>query len=492
MERVRTDVVVVGGGAAGLRAAVAARDEGAEVLVVDSGHAGYTGSSFYFLNRAWGYQAVLPADPPRCAEALLEEILGVGGPETDAARADVLVAEAWPRLEELIGWGARLRTHAGEPVRLRGCFGRLSQAVCVEEFRPVFRALARALPVHNRWTALGLWMHDGQCVGVVGSSARGEMEAVQAGSVVLATGGAAGLYARTLADPRCRGVGHAMAEEAGARLKHLEFAQWILATRGRRRPVFFPVDLIARGEATLDPALQAALDRWIPPGHDLDRLFSDRARHFPFSMRDASGYLDVAVASLPVATVHLNHGRNESVEIFHAVHAFNGGIETDEWGRTGIDGLYAAGEAAGGIQAVDRLGGTMIPACLVFGKRAGESAARHARRAGTRAPLPPRLNDWHEHHPHEGSTRGAVAELQQVVGSAAGLVRTRSGLDVGVHRVRAWLEALSAGSSAARVSRATRRELELCGRAALSIMHAALARDRTCGSHFRADEAHRN
>lgn len=461
-------------------------------MLLDKGHAGYSGSSFYFLNRSWGYQTVLPSDPAETRNEIVREILDAGGDEIDSRRAEILVDESWTQLEELLRWGARLRTAGGGSVRVRGCFGRREHAVCIDEHRRAFRKLARSITAMNRWTALGLLLEAGRVVGVRGVNRKGESEVVFARAVILATGGAAGLYRHFLGDPGNWGLGYALASQAGAKLRGLEFIQFMLARPGKKYPEFFSCNELASGWAVPEPPLAEAIRRSLPPGGDVDRIYRDRSGHFPFSTRDASYPFDAAVAESPRPRMRLTHGRNAILDVFHAAHAFNGGIETDEWGRTTVEGLYAVGEAAGGIHGADRLGGTMIPACLVFGRRAGESAARWTeirRASGATARRVRPQRDIVSLSGRREVERRRLAVIRDVMSRAVGVVRTQEGLEQGIHSLNSILDEISCERDRIDFSESGSIS-ELAAKAGTLIAQAALDRAESKGPHYRADSAH--
>lgn len=523
METVRTDVMVIGGGAAGIRAAVAAREAGAKVMVADKGQVGYSGSSYYFLNQAWGYQVVLPDDPREAYDGLAYEIDSVGG-GMNPRMVQILVEEAWPRLLELIQWGAVLRRSGDSLVRVSGCFGTRRQAVCVENHRAVFRRLAARLTCLNKWRANRLLIHEGRCVGVEGISRSGMVERVLAGAVILATGGAAGLFPRSLTDPGNLGEGYAMAHAAGAELSGLEFFQWILARNGRRYPTFFPLGEISTGGAVPLGRLERELRDLIPSNVSSMEVFEARTRHFPFTSRDVSRFVDIAVANTRRPRFLLNHdhgrsareaikrgqdghsdlrgacGRDQMLGVFHAAHAFNGGVVIDEWGRTNIEGLYAAGEVAGGVHGADRLGGTMIPACLVFGKRSGEDAGRYARHKhvearNTAAPsrAVERLSSNVERRAPFARGRTSRADrlvlerLRNIMATAAGVVRSERDLKEGLNALAEISHEMVRGGGMKREIGAWNDSIHLSIAASELILKAALNRKESRGAHYRSD-----
>jgi L-aspartate oxidase len=204
------------------------------------------------------------------------------------------------------------------------------------------------------------------------------------------------------------GDGYAMAFRAGAELVNLEFMQYMLRIVAGRPPrVGGPVWV---ANPTLRNALcEEVLSRYLPPGVAPEQVMSERTLHYPFSCRDASGWLDVAVeqelragrgtrrggAVVDFSGVDFSRVRparpqhhpasaevapgDPQLEVAHSAHAINGGVRVDEWGQTAVPGLFAIGETIAGPHGADRLGGGMLAACNVFGARAGRAAAERAR-----------------------------------------------------------------------------------------------------------------
>lgn len=271
-----------------------------------------------------------------------------------------------------------------------------------------------------------LLVADGECVGALALAANGTVTAIHAEAVVLATGGGGSLFTLNFGPPDVTADGCAMALRAGAELLNMEFMQ-------SGPGVVYPV----RGELeswvwALQPRLYNAEHDDILPAYvrgeaAQEAVMEARAAHYPFSSATVSRYLDIAVKEeveagrgtthqgvyLDFTKVDLNRlldtPRREEirklwpltlawfaergvdltarpVEITIFAHALNGGLRIDEQCETRVPGLLAAGETAGGPHGADRLGGNMIPACQVFGRRAGRfAAARAAKRAADRA-----------------------------------------------------------------------------------------------------------
>lgn len=415
----RTDVLVVGAGAAGIRAAVEARREGADVLVAVKGRLGYQGSTFCPYSPTWGYQAATGlADPEDSPEEHLAEIAAAAWGVADLSLADILVHEAAARLEDLRAWGLDVDRVNGTAVQELGCFSRRRRCFMVtgkarirERFLAMLKASgARVLP---RTTVMDLLIEDGECVGALALSG-GEPLVIWAGAVVLATGGGGNLFAFNFNTSDLTGDGQAMALRAGATLMNLEFFQIGFGITYPRRLNRTLVEgrLLGYVPLLLNGQGQPYLEQYLPEQIKAEECFAARADHMPFSVRDPSMYLDIAshrevlegrgtprlsvvadfrrftagmLCSTPIGARCyeglLAKGVDITkvpIEITPHVHAFNGGIVIDREAKSTVPGLFAAGEVAAGPHGADRLGGNMMPATQVFGARAGRYAARRA------------------------------------------------------------------------------------------------------------------
>jgi L-aspartate oxidase len=435
--RQEADVVVVGGGVAGLFAALVAASEG-DVLVLTKGPLQSSTSS---LAQGGIAAAVGPDDSAALhAEDTLRAGRGLSRPSAVAA----LTGEAPARIRDLVEAGVEF----DEGLGLEGGHGRrrVVHAGGAATGDRVARALAERVLQHPRIRVAegarmrALWRSRDRCVGVV--TDRG---AVSSRSTLLATGGAAALWSRTTNPRGAVGDGMAAAFRAGAGVADLEFTQFhpttlvdstlllsealrgegatLLDERGERfTDELAPRDVVAREIAARGTAL-------------LDLREIDRAR-FPTLMGSLAehGY-DPAATPIPVAP---------------AAHYTVGGVITDLDGRTELPGLFAAGEcAATGVHGANRLASNSLLECLVFGRRAALSALAEPG-------LPKRLSA----PPDVAVAEPVTPALRRKLWKHCGLVRDAAGLE----RLR------TSGHLLARL-----------------IAESALVREESRGSHFRAD-----
>ena len=435
-----TDLVIVGGGVAGLYAALVAAAE-ADVVLLSKGP---LLSSTSFLAQGGVAAAVAQDDDPQVHAA---DTLRAGRGLSRESAVRALTEEAPARVADLVDLGVPFDPGLG----LEGGHSRrrVFHADGAATGARIARVLAERVLAHTRIAVsegervLGLSVSGGHCAGV-----QTDRRTIAARATVVATGGYAALWERTTNPAGAVGEGIAMAFRAGAAVADLEFVQFhptalvgsgllltealrgegavLVDDRGRRfTDELAPRDIVARA---IDAQGTALLD--------LRRI--DRERFSGLMERlEQFGY-DPAQEPIPVAP---------------AAHYTMGGIVTDLDGRTEVAGLYAAGECAcTGVHGANRLASNSLLECLVFGRRAALAALSDTCAEGrARGGLGP---------PQEPSQEPVTPELREAMWRDAGLIRDAEGLE--------------------RLRRAPHVLARL-------IAESALARRESRGGHFRSD-----
>jgi fumarate reductase (CoM/CoB) subunit A len=517
---VEADVLVVGGGLAALRCALDARRAGARVAVAVKGRLGRSGSS---AMTSAGYSAVVDA-PDEPALHRTDTLTGGRG-LNDARLVDVMTSEAPERLRELVALGAPLALEQdGSWVVHPSGDHSIARTVVAASFRGLDFTLPLAAEVERigcivleRTMVLDV-LGDGTDVCGAVALRRGEepgLVVVLAPAVVLATGGAGQLFSVSSNPSDVTGDGYAIALRAGCALRDMEFIQFypwrcIVPFEQGRMPIQPSTFVLGarlynargerfmldwdpeRGEATTRDIAARAIYEQIRTGAairggvrlDLTHV-SDadwrRSNPRPAEWFDKRG-LDV---------------REQELIIAPEGHFFMGGVVVDEHGRSGVGGLFAAGETAGGVHGANRLDSNAIPETQVFGARAGRAAAAYADGAERRATAEA-LADWRAAHVAVGAAWSAAdyqtrrKRLQAVAWDALGIVREGGRLAAGLAEL-AELRDEVAGSApadiAAALAQAELDDLLLVGAACMT---AALERAESRGAHFRSDHPDRD
>ncbi|AHF99021.1 succinate dehydrogenase [Halostagnicola larsenii XH-48] len=398
------DVIVVGAGGAGLRAAVAANEAGADVAMVTKLHPvrSHTGAAEGGINAAlregddWELHAY---DTMKGSDYL-----------GDAPAVETLAQDAPEETISLEHWGMPFSREDDGRVSQRP-FGGLSfprtTYAGAETGHHLLHTMyeqvvKRGIQVYDEWYVMNLATsdepdpNDRTCHGVVAYDVQsGQVEGFKANDgVILATGGPGQAFDHTTNAVSCTGDGHAMAYRAGVPLEDMEFIQFhpttlpstgVLLSEGVRgeggilynnegeRFMFehgyanndgelASRDVVARAELTEVSEGRGVEDEYVhlDMRHLGEERILDRLENILHLAEDFEG-ADGLVEPMPVKP---------------GQHYAMGGIETDENGATCVDGLYAAGECACvSVHGANRLGGNALPELIVFGKRAGYHAA---------------------------------------------------------------------------------------------------------------------
>ncbi len=418
-ETIHTDVLVVGGGGAGSRAAYEAKLLAPEldVLIAVEGKWGKSGSTVWKASETLGINAPLnTANDGDNPQVFLEDIIRTGMGASNPKLAEIIAGESSSRINELIALGAEFDRADGKIVqkKLSGCTRARSLSKGGETGRTIVAVLKKAalqkgVKAIEDIKVLDLISKDGEVWGVKALKGNRQID-ILAGAVILATGGAGALFPHNVNHPSLRGDGYAMAYRAGAVLTNMEFIQIGPGV------VFPKIDFIIHSHMwRFAPRLRNTLgeeflDKYLPMGISRGEVLSLKAMSFPFSVRTDAKYVDIAMykeISEGRGTTHggvffdVNHisesqlkekapitfktfldiGVNlhtDTIEIAPLVQNFNGGIKIDEDAATNLPGLFAVGEVSGGVHGADRPGGNNLTDTQVFGYRGGRAAPAFA------------------------------------------------------------------------------------------------------------------
>jgi len=403
--KVTHDVLVVGAGLAGMRAAIEAVGLGADVAVISKVHPvrSHSGAAEGGINAALGNAS--PDSPEEHAYDTVKGSDYLG----DQDAIEILCREAPADVYQLENWGAVFsRTEDGRIAqRPFGAAGEPRTAYAADITGHVLvnvlyeQLMKRDIRVYEEVFVWKLAIDDGVCNGVIcWDLLHGGLKAISAKTVILCTGGAGRLYVGTTNAYACTGDGMALALRAGAALKDMEMMQFhpttlaptgVLITEGCRGEGAFLLNsegdrfLTRYAPHAMELASRDVISRAeqteIDEGRGLNGNVLLDLRHLGAEriLERLHGTRELAVTFVGVDPI------DEPIPVRPGAHYHMGGIDVDVWGKTEIDGLYAAGECACvSVHGANRLGGNALMETITYGRRAGRHAAEAAlgRQAG--------------------------------------------------------------------------------------------------------------
>jgi len=486
------DFIIVGSGIAGLRAAIALAAAG-RVLVLTKADPGESNTGY----AQGGIAAALgPGDSPALHAA---DTVRAGDGLCDEPAVHVLVTEGARYVRELVDWGTRFDRDANGEL----AFGR-EAAHSVRRVLHAGDATGREIGrvLWERASALGsvdtinhalvidLIVEDGAVRGVTYVDRAGDRHEVRARAVLLATGGAGQLFRETTNPSVATGDGIALAYRAGARLADLEFVQFHPTALNKPGAPRFLISEALRGEGArlVNERGEAFMTRVHPGGDLAPRDVVARREAREMASTGAPVYLTLAHLDAAFVTtrfptiaemcrrVGLDLARDR-IPVGPAAHYIMGGVDTDDWGRTSMPGLFAAGEAAcTGVHGANRLASNSLLEGLVFGARAAaamQEALAAAALKGDRVGAgglglgAGNAASKRDAQPPVPSPK-SPEEVRDLMWRSVGLFRTREGLE---HAVAA----LDAAGDSMLVTPAR------------LVARAALRREESRGAHYRED-----
>ncbi|HZS44981.1 MAG TPA: L-aspartate oxidase, partial [Blastocatellia bacterium] len=481
-----TDFIVIGSGIAGLRAAIGLAPAG-QVTILTKDRADESNTEY-----AQGGVAVVLNEEDDLA-IHFEDTIKAGAGLCEPRAVHILVEDGPRYVTELIEWGAQFDRADGHLEFTREAAHsrrRILHAHGDSTGREIVRAL---LEKTRRTPNIQLLAHsatqsliarDGRCSGVVYIDKSGHKQSLTAHAIVLATGGAGQIYSKTTNPEVATGDGMAMAYQAGATLRDMEFVQFHpTALRLPGAPNFLLSEAM-RGEGGV--LRNQSGERFMP-------RYTEAAELAPRDVVSRSIVAELEKTGTDVAFLDMRHLDKDFVKerfpniystclhyglditkdpipVSPAAHYIMGGVKTDIDGRTDLPGLYAAGEVAStGVHGANRLASNSLLEGLVFGARAGIAARNES--TGDRPsdePSDTAKTDWH-------IGTDVKERVRELMWYYAAIVRDGRGLQEAVSKLEALLQ-----SAEKEMNIATRNFVSV----AVLIVKAAIERTESRGGHY--------
>jgi len=525
------DILVIGGGLAGLRAAIEAKQAGRDVAVLSKVHPLRSHS----VAAQGGINAALANAPAPSIDTWEKHAFDtIKGSDylADQNAVEIMCQEAIQRVIEMEHWGTVFSRMEDGRIAQRPFGGAGFPRTCYAADRTGQNLLhvlyeqvtGLQIPIYEEWYALSVVVDEGRSAGVIALNfLKGEILPICAKSIILATGGYGRVYLKSTNALINTGSGCHLAYQAGVPLKDMEFVQFhptslhgtnILITEAARGEGGYLFN--AKGERFMEryaPHLMElgprdVVARGIQTEIDEGRAFEGGYVYLDLRHLGKEKIVDrlpgIRQISIDFAGIDPIH---QAIPIEPAQHYCMGGIDTNVDGETSLPGLYAAGECACvSVHGANRLGGNSLLETIVFGARAGKRAAQQE---GKEGPVP----NERAFHERLKSFRSKVEELfdrrmeercfrlrdelKTLMTSKVGIFRKESDLLFAKKMIKELKERLNRVGMKQRhlafnYELVSYLELEAMVHIAEVIVEGALSRKESRGSHFRIDYPHRD
>jgi L-aspartate oxidase len=485
-----TDFVVMGAGVAGLRAAIELAAAG-RVLVLAKKEAGVSPQPAPDMTLSDEDEVTLH----------LQDTLSAGDGLCNPAAVKILLEEGPGRIDELMAWGRPRGTklvfgleNAHSRHRSLHAEGESTGGEILRALRTKAESL-KNISIAQFTFSTALLTDAGHITGVSLLDEKGVPQEVACSAVLLATGGMGQLYRNTTNSAEATADGVALAYRAGVEVSDLEFIQFHpTALYMKKVPRFLlSEELRAEGAHLRNLEMNRFMGKYHPMGEQAPRDLVARAIVHEMEVsraKDPFVYLDLTHLNSSkvqkrfprIYATCMQHNLDiteDMIPVRPAAHCAMGGVRTNLDGKTNVEGLYAAGEAAAtGVHGANRLPGNSLLEGLVYGARAGQAMRQEAKPV-SRPTAEPKAA--YSNGPVDAGVEELIVLIQALMESELGVVRTRMGMQKAVTTLEEMAPKLAHPK--------TRRAYEASNLhlAALLVARSALAREESRGAHYRRE-----
>jgi len=490
------DVIVIGGGCAGIIAALEAEKNGANVMLIGRGSIGIG------TNSALSNGIFAGPTPQTTPEQYIRKTLQAGKGLNRESMVNLVTREAPRAFSLLRSWGFELEEITGryivkpsQPDVIPGLTLMKGLAAKVKE--------SDGIKLVRDFYITEILKNEESVYGVKGFDKTGEELIIDAPALVLATGGAGAIYSRNDNQKGILGQGYYLAAKAGLELWDMEFVQFfplVVAEPGLpSKAVFSPHPNETRlinegGEDVLQKYEMGDLNEAIKTKRDdlSAALFKEGSKgpvYIDYRKVPSSSWEKHPLSLLK--RIHFDL-RNKPLSVSPAAHFFMGGVQINEEGRTSLPGLFACGEVVWGLHGANRMAGNALTETVVFGRIAGQNAARYALTHPPSTSSPKGLINDFSRQPSLSKERlsNIRKKIREIAWKCGGVVRLEEGMKEGLVKVKELERELKGVLPRTIAERKLKEDLISATFVLKAVLTASLSRDESRGAFIREDFPH--
>ncbi|HET6460038.1 MAG TPA: FAD-dependent oxidoreductase [Syntrophales bacterium] len=492
----RSKIIIVGTGLAGMVAAYEAQNEGAEVVLVDRGPIGI-GTNSSLANGVFAAPMHYSS-----SDTYIQETCETGRHINNQSVVKLIAEKAPGAFQLLRLLNLNVRETSNQHIVESSLPGVIPGVVMMKKLVETLKKLDRINVIRGLYITEIMHEKNHVC-GVKGINKKGEEISLQSSVVVLATGGAGAIYLRNDNQKKTMGQGYYLAAKAGLQLLDMEFIQFyplVLAEPHLSQMLVYPpypkeAKLInAGGEDIIKKYNLEDINVAIRKKRDEISawLFAESvAGNVKMDFRDVPDHLWETHPLSLLKKINFDF-RSKPFAVSPAAHFFMGGVRTDGNGQTDVNGLYACGEIVWGLHGANRMSGNALTECIVTGKIVGHHAAHSCRKfpkvslpyeemLTAAVPQQPRLKE---------GLNEILRTIRETAWNHAGIVRSRKSMQDGLTKVEEIKRQLSGITPKNPAEKILSKDLASAVFTLQAILTAGIGRRETRGSFIRKDFPH--
>lgn len=509
-EVISTDVLVIGGGASGLIAALEAKNGGLDVAIISKSRVGRSGNT---IVSGSAMAVLIPEhDSGDTYELFYEDIIKSGKEINDSKLVELFVKSSSKIIDKLTGYGVVFRKVGSRFLKKRPPGHSCPRSVPTDYrgFSYLTRGLSLTLPLLNRVKTSGikiiegtpvvkLLVTDNRICGAIAIDKKSEKVLIfRTGIIILASGGGGRIFSKSNNTRDITGDSYSLAYDAGAVLRDMEFVQFYPTMM--YSPIKMPISnpLFGDGAVLRNSHRERFMENYDKSGDMATRDIMARAIYTEImNGRDYNGSVFVDCSTIPENTLKSKYAEfceylnrvgidplKDLIPVSPGTHFFMGGLVINQEGKSTIQGLLACGECVGGIHGANRLSGNALSETVVFGIIAGRTAVKIAETQSVPSLPPVEI---------ESFRKGSICltelkcNLQETMWKYVSLIRNRESLEKARSRIEEILNLLNYAEIKNIHDLISFYELKNMITTSRLIVEGSILRTESRGAHYRSD-----